>query len=321
VFAGRAASAETTAAPEATVLIVLVDNQGSRELVARVEAELSALGFRVRRLSRRGNEALPRLARRAAAVAAVGVRRRDVAIDLWGEDPDSGHTAFADRIAVDPARGKEIAAVAAAEALRGRLLRLGVTAQTLQSEVAKAPPAAEPEPAPLETRGVRYGAFFALGPGSGLSSVPSAFMRVGGEIAPLSWLSLSLAGAWQPLPDELSAREGEASVRVAQALLSADYRFGSDALRWGAGPGFALALVDMEGSAGGDYRARSERLVTSGPFAHGMAALRLVGPLHLRADAELGVALPRIVVRFAGRDVASWGRPFLQCALGLELFF
>src|SRR5687768_12672083 len=54
------AQADESQQPQSdTVLIALVDNQGSRELVARVEAELLALGFRVHRLERLRREPLP----------------------------------------------------------------------------------------------------------------------------------------------------------------------------------------------------------------------------------------------------------------------
>ncbi len=302
------------------MLIALVDNQGSRELVARVEAELLALGFRVQRLERHRRESLPEFARRSGALAAVAVRSRDASIELFGEDPDSGGTAFADVVPVNPRRPKDVAAVAAAEALRGRLLRLGVTPQTRRSEVKKPGPPAPPAPPPPEPAGPRYGGFFSVGAGSSTDGV-AAFLRVGAEAVPLPWFSLSLSGSWQPLPDQISAAEGEASVRVFMANLGADLLLGDEDLRFGAGPGLFVAMVDMEGTARGNYRGRGERILTTGVLLHGMGALRLVGPLNLRADAELGLALPRVVVSFAGREVASWGRPYALCSLGLDLLF
>ena len=313
-------ASETAQPSNDTVLIALVDNQGSRELVARVEAELLALGFRVHRLERRRREPLPLFAARSGAVAAVAVRTRDASIELWGEDPDSGGTAFADVVPVDTRRGKDVAAVAAAEALRGRLLRLGVTPQTLRSEVKRTPapapviPAPEPDPSP------RFGAFFGVGAGNGTDGV-SEYLRVGAEVIPSPWLSLSLSGSWQPLPDTITAPEGNASVRVFIATLGADLQFVDDRLRLGVGPAFLLGMVDMEGTARGNYSGRGERVLTTGATLHGMSSLELVGPLHLRADAEIGLAMPRVVVRFAGRDVASWGRPYVLCTLGLGLLF
>jgi hypothetical protein len=62
-------------------------------------------------------------------------------------------------------------------------------------------------------------------------------------------------------------------------------------------------------------------VVTAGPLLHLSTVLRLVGPLHLRGDAELGGGTSRVVVRFAGRDVTSWGQPHVLGTLGLELLF
>jgi hypothetical protein len=300
------------------VLIALVDNHGSRALVARLEAELTTTGFRVERVRARTRESLAQVAARSGALAVVMVRSGDLAIELWGEHPDSGATAFSDSIRVDAAR-KDVAAVTAVESLRGRLLRLGVTPDTLASEVAppEPPPPAPPvEPSPPLT----FGAFFAGGVGVGVSS-PAGFARVGLHFEPVSFLSVGLSGTWQPLTHDLHEPEGSASVRIAYLTLGADWLIERDPLSFGIGPAFAVVLVDMEGSAGGNYRGVHDPVWTVGPLAHAMLAYHLLGPLHLRADGELGVTFPSVAVRFAGRDAAEWGQPFALGTLGADLKF
>jgi hypothetical protein len=302
------------------VLIALVDNHGSRALVARLEAELTTVGFRVERVRARTHESLAQVAARSGALAVVMVRNGDRTISLWGEHPDSGATAFSDVIRVDASR-KDVSAVSVVESLRGRLLRLGVTPATLASEVTPPPEPPPPpvveEPPPSE---VTFGALFAGGVGVGISD-PAGFARVGLHFEPVSFLSLALTGTWQPLTHDIDEPEGSASVRIAYLTLGADLVLDRDPLSFGVGPAFALALVDMEGSAGGNYRGVHDPVWTVGALAHTMLAYRVLGPLHLRADAELGVTFPSVAVRFAGRDTADWGQPFGLASLGADLKF
>jgi hypothetical protein len=302
------------------VLIALVENHGSRALVARLEAELTTTGFRVERVRARTRESLAQVAARSGALAVVMVRSGDLTIELWGEHPDSGATAFSDSIRVDASR-KDVAAVTAVESLRGRLLRLGVTPDTLASEVAPPePPSAPPEKPPEPARPLTFGAFLAGGVGVGVSA-PAGFARVGLHFEPVRFLSVALSGAWQPLTHDLHEPEGSASVRIAYLTLGADLLLERDPLSFGLGPAFALVLVDMEGSAGGNYRGVHDPVWTVGPLAHAMLAYRLLGPLHLRVDGELGVTFPRVAVRFAGRDAAEWGQPFALGTVGADLKF
>jgi hypothetical protein len=300
------------------VLIALVDNHGSRSLVARLEAELTTVGFRVERVHARTRESLAQVAARSGALAVVMVRSGDLTIELWGEHPDSGATAFSDKIRVEPTR-KDVAAVTAVESLRGRLLRLGVTPDTLASEVAPPEPR-RPEKPREPSDPVTFGALFAGGVGVGISN-PAGFVRVGLHLEPASFVSIALSGTWQPLTHDLHEPEGSASVRIAYLTLGADLVLDHDPLSWGVGPAFALVLVDMEGSAGGNYRGVRDPVWTMGPLAHTMLAYRVLGPLHLRADAEFGVTFPRVAVRFAGRDAAEWGQPFGLATLGADLKF
>lgn len=309
------------------VLIALVENRGSSALVARLEAELVAVGFRVQRVRARTRESLAQVAARRGALAVVMVHTGDQVIELWGEHPDSGATAFSDRIRV-ARTSKDIAAVTAVESLRGRLLRLGVTPTTRTSELLPPPEssqAGEPiepiEPIMAETpAALTWGALFAAGVGLGVSA-PAGFVRAGLHVEPWPFVSLELKGAWQPLTQELREPEGTAAVRIAQLSLGADLLFSHEPLLFGAGLGVDFAVVDMEGSASGEYRGESDSVWTLGPLAHTLLGYRVLGPLHVRADAELGVMLPRVAVRFAGHRKATWGQPFALFTLGVDLRF
>ena len=53
------------------------------------------------------------------------------------------------------------------------------------------------------------------------------------------------------------------------------------------------------------------------PFARLELAPQIVGPLRASLQGFAGVALPAVAVRFAGREVASYGQPFGSAFLGL----
>ena len=91
-------------------------------------------------------------------------------------------------------------------------------------------------------------------------------------------------------------------------------------------PAAAPVLEDQLGGrwAIGDVLAGPAFIIVGGVGASERSTrwdLEVVGPLALRADAELGLAMPQVVVRFAGRDVATWGRPFVLYTLGADLRF
>jgi hypothetical protein len=61
-------------------------------------------------------------------------------------------------------------------------------------------------------------------------------------------------------------------------------------------------------------------LVAAGaPYLRGGLAVAVARLLRLRLDVLVGWALPSTVVRFDGREVASWGPFLLNASLGLEV--
>jgi hypothetical protein len=114
--------------------------------------------------------------------------------------------------------------------------------------------------------------------------------------------------------------EGRAKVTLSTAALGGDYlllpRSSVHGARVSLGTGVLWA--HLQGSAAPGYGSGSDDVFTSLTFVS-IAGSRALGPkVRLWIDATLGVTAPRFVLRFAGRDVASWGRPAVFAALGVE---
>jgi hypothetical protein len=124
------------------------------------------------------------------------------------------------------------------------------------------------------------------------------------------------------LSPSVSAAEGSAAVTTWVSGARVDWRVTREDDPWEAsvGAGAAAAWIGTKGSANPPYVDSSGNQATAVPFlaAHGARAL---GSPHLRlgVDGTLGAALPEVGIEFAGRTVATWGRPLAGLAVLLEI--
>ena len=82
-----------------------------------------------------------------------------------------------------------------------------------------------------------------------------------------------------------------------------------------AGPIF----MRMKGYADPPYEDNTNLVVTAAVCLKGGLSFAINDTFALRVDMLAGWTMPRPVVRFAGRDVAWWGRPFLGAMIGLDM--
>ena len=87
------------------------------------------------------------------------------------------------------------------------------------------------------------------------------------------------------------------------------------------GLGVGTFWAHMEGSASPGFHGRGDNVFTSVSLLHAGVSRALGTSARLWLDATLALTAPRLVVRFANRDVASWGRPTFFGAAGLEFPF
>jgi hypothetical protein len=85
------------------------------------------------------------------------------------------------------------------------------------------------------------------------------------------------------------------------------------------GVGAGAVVLGTYGRADAPLQSSSD-LVVAATLAGGMGlSVWLHARVRLRVDGFVGVALPRPGVRFAGAEVATWGRPFGGGTLGVEI--
>lgn len=261
---------------------VLLEDGGRPPVAARLRAELDTLGYEVV-----GAEGAP---------GAAEVRVRAEGVELWIEG------GLRERV---EAKDDGLLAIKSVELLRAYLHPLGLPAG----------PTAAPEAAQGPSYALMLGLRAAIGPETGVS--PEALLRA--RIAVGAHLSFGLDLEIPTLPQRISAAEGSASLRYGAALAAADLHLalgGEDRLRFGGGLGPMLLWIDGDAAPG--FRGQAETLTLLAAELS-LSYGRRVGPLWLWVELSGLVALPRPVVRFAGRAVADFGRPLIGGALLLEL--
>lgn len=287
-------------------------------LEARLTAELAALAVPLVELDVGAGE-LAVLAEHAQAVAAIRVTRDGTALELWQAQRDgpARQPASLQTISVDIDSGWSVSALSALEALRARLL-----ASPHRDETARMVPPAEsarprppPRLAPWLWLRAAIGAAYSPG-GLGYHSQLLASLR----LQPRSLFSASVFAALDLRSTTL--RESEGAARVHATLTGMVVEVAPLARRHvttALGAGLALAFLRVEGAAAEvGYAARSESIVGAGPVLRASAAAQLASWYLLRLELLAAFTTPRAALRFADREVATWGRPFLQLTLGSE---
>ncbi|HUJ63746.1 MAG TPA: hypothetical protein VLX92_34840 [Kofleriaceae bacterium] len=307
-LAAIACLASVAHAAPARVLVVHADDPADelRGLVARVRAELVALGFDVVLADREQPAPLAELAHDASAAAALRVG-----------PPGAGVEVFApavSQVLLGSAGDDQTITLRAVELVRASLLEVAVREVPPAAELhAAAPP---PPPAAPPHLAVELAPAIAIAPG-GLGPTAQASFAARYRVTPAIEIG---AGVLAPLSDAtVSAAQGKASIAITAPTVEADYvaRVGDFALRAGLGAG--AAWLRMTGKPAADYVGRDASVTSALGFARGSIGRPLGPRVRLWLDTRLAIAAPRPVVVFAGDSVARWGRPAVIVALGLDL--
>jgi hypothetical protein len=298
-----------------------------REAVTRLRAELGDAGFDVIEVDRAPGDPRDDVERRDGreeSFATVSMNRAGsgASADIWISDHVSGKT-LVRRLRVGAApNAAAVLAIRALELLRASLLEVAEPEAT----------ASTPESAPTDvlnwTRPARasratepfHGT--ALGVGAtglhGLRGVGAAIgptLRVSHSVYGPLFARLTLAG---PLVGpELSEPEGTASVR--QEFASADFGWASAANPIGAFAWIGVGAFDLHatGSATGEYRSRSQGVLSFLSMAGVGSMARLSDRLSVTAEITALSLIPQPVVVIANHDAGRAGAPSLGLSLGL----
>lgn len=313
--------------PRAT--IVLVD-PGNAPIASRLREEIESLGLSVD-LVPAGDPSVA-LEDRARAADAIGAIRLtgggSGSVEMTIVDRATGKT-VSRRLAIampsDPASA-ELVATRTVELLRASLMELEAPhpprGDAEVPERVRAVAAAENEtraPSPRRTT--------VLGVATGAALVKSADWSVAFDV----WFALVLrtesglgaqASVMIPaVPAHLDTAQGRVEAFAAQYRLAAVYDGPRPSSWWTPcfGAGLALVTLTADGSAAPPYLGVSEHATAWGPWASAGFRFEVVSRLSAVVAGDATLLLPRTVIRSAGHEVATFGRPLLSLSAGAEV--
>lgn len=298
---------KTVAAQAAAPRVAVVCDAARSPLVEQILGELGFLGFEAVMVDASAgaveSSSLVQLARARGATSAVFVDVDSRRLRLWfARGPLTAATKTPP--VVSGLDDRELA-LRAAEMVRARY--------ALQQVVAEFDD---------YTRVARLALRVASGPtlsAGGLS--PMAHIWLGIGYRPLRWLEIESVVAGPVYPGQISEPEGRGSVFAGLLGIGPLLQLLPRARRVELfiGAGVALGLIHMQGDAVEPFSGQNDWLASGVGYGRLALSVRLTRRLRLRVDGTAGVAVPRPVVTFDGRQVAAWGRPLVSLTAGLEV--
>jgi hypothetical protein len=290
-----------------TPRVAIVSRASQSALVEQIVGELGFLGFETVtvRPSARSSEpsALARLARERKATSALFIDAEAHRLRLWFESSDPSESG--DPSSVIAGRDDRDLALRAAEMVRARYA-VREAAAVFDDHL----------------RWPRFGLRVSSGPtisAGGLSTMAHLWVGVG--YRPWRWLELETFFAGPLYPGQVTAPEGRGKVFAGLVgfgpliqLLPRPRR-----VELFIGAGLAFSLVHMQGDPVEPLSRQSDWLPSGVGYGRVALAVRLTNQLRLRAEGITGVAVPRPIVTFNGRQVAAWGRPLIAISAGVEV--
>ena len=303
---------------------VIVVGSAESPVPQRLEAELRAIGLvpeRVERDTPPDRRELEELAREHGAGAAISIVPSARGAEVWIVDRITGKVVLREVVTrEEDDESGALVALRAVELLRASLLEVSA-AHPSRGEVEADEVIERLEEPPLPAPGP-----MSLGLGIGLTGAPGAPGPSAHVLLTMSarlhrWVEVRLA-VWSPTwPTVISAAEGESDLWV--GLLGLSVRV--PLLERGApvqphvGLSAVGALLVAHGRAVRTGTAQNDKTLTVAPAIEVGARVPVASRLALAVNAFAAVTSNRIVIRFAEREVTTWGRPLLAASLALEL--
>ncbi len=291
--------------------------------LTRLRAELGSSGFGVAVATPSTfppeRPEIEQLAQQEGASVGLLLLEAGAGLEIWVIDPSTGKSTFREVILgfYQPHEAPEVIAIRVVETLR-------VTLMDVEHPHARAPETSwHPAPEvvlPTSARPAR----FTLGVGGGGADSSGGLGATGLVGMSLTWaaaspFSVSLDGALTPARTRLRGSEGDASVGLYLAGVSVGFSAAPNApVRFRSGAGAWLAVMNIAGQAAASYVNTQAGFVSVVPHLDLGARFSLTPRLGLGLGLSGGVSAPGVSIRFAGREVATWGRPLWLGSLVLE---
>jgi hypothetical protein len=314
---GPSASAEAAA-----TLIVLIADEPSDPVVARLSRDLQGLGFGVVVLSATPENtgdvnALERTTRSLGGLAGVRVLPDGRGSALWVLEPSTNRSVTRELTGLaDAEADPNEVALGTMELLRASMLELHPPPpEPIRHVEPTAPP---PPPVEAPARLSLSGAFAAeLGlrsVGASTATVWSMWLRLGGCFGVRGFTAL-------PLSSE-HARVAEGKVEVRPTLVGVGLSCSGERAGWltpRVGLGFVGAHIETRGIANSPSLNRQAAVWLGGGYGLLGIATRLTRDVSLNLDAT-GIVLPTPAsILVQQREVGTWGAPGALLSLGLEI--
>jgi hypothetical protein len=309
--------------------ILLVVDERAVALATRVAAELEALGFSVESRTREPKPAeLAAEARRAGAFAAIGIGpTAEGSVEITVLDRVTGKTLRREllgRSLTDPTT-RELVALRASELLRASLMEIEAPHAPrgdLPATPVVARVASSPETIRRPERRFRLGAESGVLVAPGLSATPLLQAALGVRL--LEQLELGATLGSQLTAGQRSFDEGRVETTARWLGLGPKLLLipRSDTGRVVLGIDVELTLLALSASgfaADAAYRGQSRFVWTPATTLGIDSKIRLHKQLWWVLRPSLGFAFSELSLRADGREVKVWGRPWLQCSMGVEV--
>jgi hypothetical protein len=319
--------ADTVAHAEGTKVAVFYTPPSA--ILLDMEAELKAFGFVPVVIAEQG-ESIP-LSKAAAEThtdAAVRIFPSDREIAVFVADP-SRRMFLSTNITIQQTEGRKgtVSAIKAVETIRVGLMQIreefAPIPQALAPVSIKPESLVTPELIADERKEGGY-VFLSAAPSVtfGFGNIPPSFhVALDLSVRPIPRLRIFVFGLAPTFASTIDSADGSASVREGLVTigLSADLRQDDRLVVPYIGIQGGALFMTVKGRARDPLHSEEPRGVVGTVVGQLGTTVRFSSRVFLRADLLLGVALPEPVVRFDGQEVASFGRPFISFAVGIEI--
>ncbi len=317
------------AAASASGTILLVVDERAVALATRVAAELEALGFSVQsRMHVPRPSELAAEARRAGAFAAIGIGpTAEGSVEITVLDRVTGKTLRREllgRSLTDPTT-RELVALRASELLRASLMEIEAPHPT-RGDLPATPVVTRVALAPETIRGperrLRLGAESGVLVAPGLSATPLLQATIGVRLFERLELGATLGSQLTAGGRVFEVGRIEATARWLGAGPKLLLLPRTDTSHVALGIEAQLTLLGLSASgfaANATQRGQSHFGWAPAGTLGIDSKIRLHKQLWWSLKPSLGFVFSKLALRADGQDVKEWGRPWLECATGLEV--
>jgi hypothetical protein len=304
--------------------ILLLVEKTRPAFLPRLLAELGSAGFDVAFATPStfppDRSEIEQLADREGAGAELLLLEGGAGVEIWVVDPSTDRATFREVVLglYEPREAPEVIAIRLVETLRAALIEFASPRTSTPHPVFRAPPDVA---ARMRAEPARY--TLAIGGGGAYSTGgvgATGHLDLALRFAIVPRLSVAVDGAFTPVRAKLRGPEGDANFAWYLTGVSLSFCASDPAapVRFRSGVGAWLGWLNLTGQAAAPYVNTRADIVSVIPHLDAGLSFSLTRAVALSAGVSMGISAPAASIRFADREVATWGRPLWIGGLVLE---